>query len=101
MDFLDELDEKARRATARARRLAALLRDAGVNVSSISEATQEADAAVNLGEHEHIQVGVDGTYTRVKVEGESFVFEPPVSSARSVVALVVGAAGASGEGASV
>jgi expansin (peptidoglycan-binding protein) len=100
MDYLDDLDEKARRATARARRLAKLLREAGVTVSSISGATQDEDAAVNLGAYEHIQVGVDGTYTRVKEEGGKFLMDlEPVTSAARMVALIAGADEAGGAGA--
>lgn len=78
------------RANARARRLAELLRGAGVAVSSVEDATLEVDAAVHLDESRHVQVSVDGTYTLVKVEGESFTFEPPVTSAARIVAALAG-----------
>jgi hypothetical protein len=92
MDYLDRLEEEARKATKRAQRLAKLLRDAGVEVGSVTEATTEVDAAVNFGEGEYIQVGVDGTYTRFKEEGGKHVMDlTPVTSAARMVALLTGA----------
>lgn len=90
MDYLDELDVKARRATARARQLAARLRAAGVRVTSVEAATLETDAAVNLGRSSHIQVGVDGTYTRVTSRRGAFTFHPAARSATGIVTLLVG-----------
>src|SRR4051812_17372764 len=78
------------RANRRASRLAELLRGAGVGVSLVEEATLETDAAVPLDESRHVQVSVDGTYTLVKVEGESFNFEPPATSATGIVAALAG-----------
>ena len=89
VDRYGSLGERIRRANARAEELAVLLRAAGVAVSSVEEATFETDAAVNVGENRHVQVGVDGTYTIVGEEGEGFIFEEPITSATEIVNALV------------
>lgn len=85
VDEYDILDEQAKRANRRARRLAERIRGAGVYVAAVTEATLDTDAELDLGDGRRVQVSVDGSYEIVTERDEKFTFGGATKSASRVV----------------